>query len=336
MRGNVVSQTMRVVEISRPGTPDVLVPAERPIPVAGTGEVLVRVAAAGVNRPDVLQRRGMYPPPPGASDLPGLEVSGTIAALGPDVHGWREGDQVCALISGGGYAEYCVIPAPQCLPLPRGVDLIHAGGIPETTFTVWTNVFDRGRLASGETLLVHGGSSGIGTTAIQLAHARRARVFATAGSADKCAACEALGAEQAINYHETDFVAAVREATAGRGVDVVLDMVAGEYVQRNLEALAIDGRLVVIGRQGGMKSEIDVMPILRKRLTLTGSTLRTRSVAEKGAIAEAVRHHVWPLFESGDVRVVLHQTFPLEQAAEAHRVMEAGTHIGKLVLLTQA
>jgi putative PIG3 family NAD(P)H quinone oxidoreductase len=294
--------------------------------------VLIRVAAAGVNRPDILQRQGRYPPPPGVTDIPGLEVAGPIAAVGPDAGDWRVGDLACALVSGGGYAEYALAPAPQCLPLPRGMDLVHAAAVPETTFTVWTNLFERGRLAAGESVLVHGGSSGIGTTAIQIARARGARVFATAGSAVKCAACEALGAEQAFNYREVDFVERVKDVTAGRGVDVILDMVGGDYVQRNLDALAIEGRLVMIGRQGGGRSEIDVMAILRKRLTLTGSTLRVRSVAEKGAIARSVAEHVWPLFESGAIRVVVHATFPLDQAADAHRMMESSVHVGKLVL----
>ena len=327
---------MLAIEISSPGGPDVLVPVERPVPSIGAGEVLVKVAAAGVNRPDVLQRQGRYPPPPGVTDIPGLEIAGTIEAIGPAVTSWRVGDAVCALVSGGGYAEFCAVPAPQCLPIPRGFDVTHAAGIPETTFTVWTNVFERGRLAAGESILIHGGSSGIGTTAIQLAHARGARVFATAGSAEKCAACESIGAERGINYREADFVAAVKALTNGRGVDVVLDMVAGDYVQRNIDVLAMDGRLVMIGRQGGVKSEIDVMPILRKRLILTGSTLRTRSVEEKGALAQAVYQQVWPLFESGAVRVIVHETFPLRDAAAAHRVMESSTHVGKLVLTVQS
>ena len=323
---------MVAIEISTPGGPEVLVPVERPTPIAAVGEVLVKVAAAGVNRPDVLQRQGRYPPPPGITDIPGLEVAGIIEAVGPGVDSWRVGDRVCALVSGGGYAEFCVVPAPQCLPLPRGLDFTHAAAIPETTFTVWTNVFERGKLTRGETILIHGGSSGIGTTAIQLARAFGARVFATAGSTDKCKACEAIGAERAVNYREADFVAAVKELTNGRGVDVVLDMVAGDYVQRNIDALAMDGRLVMIGRQGGVKSEIDIMPILRKRLVLTGSTLRTRSIEEKGALANAVHQHVWPLFESGAVQVIVHQTFPLRDAASAHRVMESSAHVGKLVL----
>jgi NADPH2:quinone reductase len=296
--------------------------------------VLIKVAAAGVNRPDVLQRRGRYPPPPGASDIPGLEVSGTIEAVGSGVGEWKVGDAVCALLAGGGYAEYSVAPAPQCLPAPRGIDLITAGAIPETFFTVWTNVFDRGRLAPDEAILIHGGSSGIGTTAIQLARAFGSRVFATAGSAEKCAACERLGADRAINYREADFVAAVREATGGRGVDVVLDMVGGEYFARNIEVLAMEGRLVEIATLHGAKAEINIPTIMQRRLTITGSTLRARSVAEKALIAAAVREHVWPLFESGAVKPVVHATFPLREAAEAHRVMEASQHIGKLLLVT--
>jgi putative PIG3 family NAD(P)H quinone oxidoreductase len=327
---------MLTIEIKTPGGPEALVPVDRPVPSIGPGEVLVKVAAAGVNRPDVLQRQGRYPPPPGVTDIPGLEIAGTIEKVDPAVTAWRVGDRVCALVSGGGYAEFCAVPAPQCLPIPRGLDVTHAAAIPETTFTVWTNVFERGRLAAGESILIHGGSSGIGTTAIQLARACGARVFATAGSAEKCAACESLGAERCVNYRETDFVAAVKAGTNGHGVDVVLDMVAGDYVQRNIEVLAMDGRLVMIGRQGGVKSEIDIMPILRKRLTLTGSTLRTRSVEEKGALARAVHQYVWPLFESGAVRVIVHQTFPLRDAATAHRVMESSAHVGKLVLQVQS
>ena len=323
---------MLAIEISEPGGPEVLVPVERPTPVPAPGEVLIRVEAAGVNRPDVLQRLGRYPPPPGASDIPGLEVAGTIVDLGPGVTGRRVGERVCALLSGGGYAEYCTAPAAQCLPIPRGLSSTEAAGIPETTFTVWANVFERGRLAAGETFLVHGGSSGIGTTAIQLARAHGARVFTTAGSAEKCAVCVALGAELAINYHEQDFVTVVQAATGERGVQLVLDMVGGDYLQRNIDVLGMEGRLVMIGRQRGLRSEIDVMPILRRRLTLTGSTLRTRSVEEKGVLARAVHEHVWPLFESGTVRVPVHATFPLRDAAAAHRVMEASTHVGKLIL----
>jgi putative PIG3 family NAD(P)H quinone oxidoreductase len=324
---------MIAIEISQPGEPDVLVPVDRPRPSAGAGEVLIRVAAAGVNRPDVFQRRGRYPPPPGASDIPGLEVAGTVEALGADVSSFHVGDAVCALVAGGGYAEYCAAPAPQCLPVPRGVDLVAAAGIPETFFTVWTNVFERGRLQAGETLLVHGGSSGIGTTAIQIARARGARVFATAGSAEKCAACERLGAERAINYRSEDFVAAVRSLTGGSGADVVLDMVGGDYFARNLDVLTVEGRLVEIATLQGVKAELNIQTIMQRRLTITGSTLRARSVADKGAIARAVHQHVWPLIESGAVTPIVHATFPLRAAADAHRLMESSAHIGKLVLV---
>jgi putative PIG3 family NAD(P)H quinone oxidoreductase len=325
---------MIAIEISKFGGPEVLVPVERPRPVPGAGEVLIQVAAAGVNRPDAMQRRGQYPPPTGASDIPGLEVAGTIVEVGTDVTLWRLGDKVCALVTGGGYAEFCVAPAPQCLPIPRGLDLPTAAAIPETFFTVWTNVFERGRLQPGESILVHGGSSGIGTTAIQLARARGSRVFTTAGSAEKCAACEQLGAERCINYRETDFVVAVRELTGRKGVDVVLDIIGGDYVPRNIELLAVDGRLVQIGVQDGPDAQINLVPILRRRLTITGSTLRARSVAEKGAIAEAVKANVWPLLESGAVKPVIYQTFPLREAAEAHRVLDSSKHIGKIVLTT--
>ena len=325
---------MIAIEIARPGGPEVLVPVERPKPAPGAGEVLIQVAAAGVNRPDAMQRAGHYPPPPGASDIPGLEVAGTIVDVGSDVREWRAGDSVCALVAGGGYAEYCVAPAPQCLPVPRGCDLEHAAAIPEAFFTVWTNLFDRGRLKAGESVLIHGGTSGIGTTAIQLARARSSRVFATAGSAEKCAACERLGAERAINYREADFVAAIREATGGRGVDVVLDMVGGDYLARNLDVLATDGRLVQIAVLGGAKGTLNLIAMMQRRLTLTGSTLRARPVAEKAAIAVELRAHAWPLLEAGTVRPVIHATFPLRAAADAHRVLESGAHIGKLVLVT--
>ena len=324
---------MLAIEISRPGGPDVLVPVERPKPELALGEVLIKVEAAGVNRPDVMQRMGHYPPPPGASDVPGLEVAGVIVKIAHGVSEWRMGDRVCALLAGGGYAEFCVAPAPQCLPLPRGLDFVHAAAIPETFFTVWTNVFERGRLKSGESILIHGGSSGIGTTAIQLAHAFGARVFATAGSAAKCAACERLGAERAFNYRDVDFVAAVNDATNRRGVDLILDMVGGDYVARNIEALATDGRLVQIGLLGSYKAQVNLIALMQRRVTLTGSTLRARSIAEKGAIAAALRRHVWPLFESGTVTPVIHATFPLRSAAEAHRVMDSSEHIGKLVLV---
>jgi putative PIG3 family NAD(P)H quinone oxidoreductase len=311
----------------------VLVPVERPTPEPAAGEVLIKIAAAGVNRPDVMQRLGKYPPPPGASDVPGLEVAGTVARLGEGVGRWKPGDKVCALVSGGGYAEYCVAPSPQCLPVPKRTDLTAAAAIPETFFTVWTNLFERGRLKRGESVLIHGGSSGIGTTAIQLARAWSARVFATAGSADKCRACEQIGAERCFNYHEVDFAASVHELTGGRGVDVVLDMVGAEYFARNVEVLAMEGRLVEIATLRGGRTELNIQTIMQRRLTITGSTLRTRSVAEKGAIAAAVGEHVWPLVEAGTVKPILHQTFPLRDAAAAHRVMEASTHIGKLVLI---
>jgi putative PIG3 family NAD(P)H quinone oxidoreductase len=324
--------SMAVVEIAEPGGPEVLRPGRREVPRPGAGEVLIRVAAAGVNRPDVMQRQGHYPPPPGASDIPGLEVAGTIAALGEGVREWSVGDAVCALLAGGGYAEMAVAPVPQCLPLPRGLDFVMAAALPETFFTVWTNVFERGRLREGETLLVHGGASGIGTAAISLAHALGARVLATAGSPEKCAACLRLGAERAIDHTREDFVAAVDEATGGRGVDVVLDMVGGDYTPRNLRCLALEGRLVQIAFLRGPRVEVDLLTVMQRRLTLTGSTLRPRGVAEKGAIARALRERVWPLLEQGRVAPVVHATFPLEQAAEAHRLMESGRHVGKIVL----
>jgi putative PIG3 family NAD(P)H quinone oxidoreductase len=332
---------MIAIEISKFGGPDVLVPVERPRPVPLPGEVLIKVAAAGVNRPDAMQRRGGYAPPPGASDIPGLEVAGTIAEVGPGgpgVHriggGYQIGDEVCALVSGGGYAEFCAAPAVQCLPVPRGLDMVAAGAIPETSFTVWNNVFDRGHLKPGEWILIHGGSSGIGTIAIQLARVLGSRVLATAGSAEKCAACERLGAERAINYRETDFVAAVRETTGGRGVDVVLDIVGGDYVPRNIEVLAVEGRLVQIALQAGSTAQLNMVPLLVKRLTITASTLRARSVQEKGVVAAAVRANVWPLLESGAVKPIIHATFPLRAAADAHRLLESGQHIGKIVLVT--
>jgi putative PIG3 family NAD(P)H quinone oxidoreductase len=324
---------MICIEISHPGDPEVLVPAERPTPAPAADEVLIKVAAAGVNRPDIMQRRGKYPPPPGASDIPGLEVAGVVESVGSAVQEWRPGDRVCALLAGGGYAEYCVAPAPQCLPVPRSLDMVGAAALPETFFTVWTNLFDRGRLASGETVLVHGGSSGIGTTAIQLARALGARVFATAGSREKCAACERLGAERCINYREEDFVAVVRELTHGAGVDVILDMVGAEYFPRNLESLAAEGRLVEIATLRGTKTELNIQALMQRRLTVTGSTLRIRSVAQKGEIAAALRQHVWPLLEARTVAPVIHATFPLRDAAAAHRVMESGANVGKLVLV---
>jgi NADPH:quinone reductase len=323
---------MRVVEISRFGGPEVLVPARRPVPEPGEGEILIRVHAAGVNRPDALQRAGGYEPPPGASDLPGLEAAGEVAAVGPGAERWRVGDRVCALLPGGGYAEYVTTPAAHALPVPGGLPMTEAAGLCETFFTVWSNVFERGRLAAGEAFLVHGGSSGIGTTAIQLAAARGARVFATAGSAEKCAACERLGAERAINYREEDFVAVVQELTGGGGVDVILDMVGGAYIPRNVRALALEGRLVLIAFLGGAKVELNFSPVMRRRLTITGSTLRPQSVEAKARIAAGVEREVWPLIEAGRIRPVLDQTFPLEEAAAAHARMESSAHIGKIIL----
>ena len=324
---------MRAIEIAASGGPDVLRPVERPDPVPGEGEVLIRVAAAGVNRPDVMQRKGLYPPPDGASDLPGLEVAGEIVALGGGVTGWHPGDQVCALVSGGGYATLCVAPAPQCLPLPRGLDVVRAAAIPETFFTVWTNVFERGHLQAGESALVHGGASGIGTTAIQIATQRGARVFATAGSDEKCRACEQLGAVRAINYRTDDFGDAIRDLTGGRGVDLVLDIVGGSYVARNLAVLGVDGRLVQIGlMEGEAIAAVDFRRVLGRRLTITGSTLRPRSIDEKGRIAAALRREVWPLLESGAVQPIVDRVFPLAHAADAHRLMESGNYVGKIVL----
>ncbi|HRM47601.1 MAG TPA: NAD(P)H-quinone oxidoreductase [Alicycliphilus sp.] len=326
---------MQAVEITAFGAPEVLRLGERPVPMAGVGELLIRVAASGVNRPDVLQRKGHYAPPAGASDLPGLEVAGVIesgdaAALA--AAGFAVGDRVCALVAGGGYAEYCVAPVAQCLPVPAGLSDVEAASLPETFFTVWSNVFDRARLQAGETLLVQGGSSGIGVTAIQLARARGATVIITAGSDEKCAACLALGAHHAINYQAQDFVAEVQHITEGRGVDVVLDMVAGPYVAREVECLAEDGRIVIIAVQGGVKAEFNAALVLRKRLVITGSTLRPRPVAFKAAIAQALREQVWPLLASGAIKPVIHSTFAAADAAQAHALMESNQHIGKIVL----
>lgn len=334
--GFALPDSMTCVEIAEPGGPDVLRATKRPAPVPGPGEILIEVAAAGVNRPDMLQRQGRYDPPPGASDLPGLEVAGRVIAIGEGVAGWGSGDEVCALAAGGGYAEYCVVPAVQALPVPKGFSMTEAAAVPETYFTVWTNVFERGALKPGETLLVHGGSSGIGTTAIQLAKAFGATVFATAGNADKCRACEELGADRAIDYKSEDFVEVIRQQTGGRGVDVVLDMVGGDYIARDIEIMAVDGRHVSIAFLQGPKVSLNMMPVMTKRLTLTGSTLRARPVPEKGRIANALREKVWPLLEAGKVRPVIHRVFPLDQAAEAHRLMESSAHIGKIVLTTEA
>jgi NADPH:quinone reductase len=330
-----MADTMTAVEITTPGAPEVLKPGRRPIPKPGSGEVLIAVAAAGINRPDVMQRQGKYPPPPGASDIPGLEIAGTVAALGAGVSEFKVGDAVCALVSGGGYAEHCVAPVPQCLSVPKGLSMVEAAALPETYFTVWTNVFQRGRLKSGETMLVHGGSSGIGTTAIQLAKAFGARVFATAGSAEKCKACEALGADRAIDYKSEDFAAVVEQATGGKGVELVLDMVGGSYVERNLKCLAVDGRHVSIATQQGARIELNIITVMQKRLWLTGSTLRPRSVAEKGAIARELHEKVWPLLEAGKARPVIHATFPLAEAAKAHALMESSEHVGKIVLVVK-
>jgi NADPH:quinone reductase len=324
---------MIAIDLPQFGDASVLRVAERPSPAAGEGEVLIRVDAAGVNRPDIMQRQGKYPPPPGASDIPGLEVSGVVSAVGAGVDRWRVGDRVCALVAGGGYAEYCAAPAVQCLPVPKGLDMAAAAAVPETFFTVWTNVFQRGGLRSGETLLVHGGTSGIGTTAIQLAKAFGATVYATAGTDEKCAACVRLGATAAVNYRTDDFVAHVQRLTNGRGVDEILDIIGGDYLQRNVQCLALNGRLVQIGLIGGSRAQIDLRAVLQKRLTLTGSTLRARTVAEKGQLAAEVERHVWPLLSAGTVRPVVHRTFPLAQAADAHRLLESGDVIGKVVLL---
>ena len=326
-------ETMCAVEIKAPGGPEVLVPVLRPLPKPGKGEILVKVVAAGVNRPDVLQRQGGYPPPKGASDIPGLEIAGCVVAVGQGASRFEQGDEVCALVAGGGYAEYCTVPEPQALPAPQGLDLVNAAALPETFFTVWTNVFERGRLKSGETFLVHGGSSGIGTTAIQLASAFGARVFATAGNNLKCQACEKLGAEKGINYREEDFVEIIQQATNKRGVDVILDMVGGDYIEKNISLLATEGRLVNIAYLKGSKVEVNFLPVMLKRLTLTGSTLRPRSVAEKGAIARVLEEKVWPLLASGRIAPVIEGRFPLARAADAHRLMETSAHIGKIVLV---
>ncbi|ALK98117.1 NAD(P)H-quinone oxidoreductase [Massilia sp. WF1] len=323
---------MRAIEITQPGKPEVLQLCERPMPELKAGEILIRVIAAGVNRPDVFQRLGQYPVPPGASDLPGLEVAGEIVDGELGDSGFKKGDLVCALVQGGGYAEYCAAPLEQCLPVPKGLSALEAASLPETFFTVWSNVFQRAALQPGETLLVQGGSSGIGVTAIQLATALGHRVFATAGSADKCQACERLGAERAIDYKLEDFTAVVKELTGGKGVDVVLDMVGGDYLKREIACLADDGRIVLIALLGGARAEVDLGQVLRRRLTITGSTLRPRPVAFKAQIARELRERVWPLIEAGKIRPVIHRRFPLEQAAEAHTLMESSAHVGKIVL----
>jgi NADPH:quinone reductase len=323
---------MKAVEITTPGPPEVLQIVERPDPVVAADEILIDVAAAGVNRPDVLQRLGKYPVPPGASDIPGLEVAGIVAALGADVRAWTVGDPVCALLAGGGYAELANVPQEQCLPIPKGLTAIQAAALPETFFTVWTNVFQRGHLKAGETILIHGGTSGIGTTAIQLTKAFGARVMTTAGSDEKCEVARKLGADYAFNYRTVDWVAAAREANGGRGLEIILDMVGGEYIARNLDLLDLEGRLIQIAFLKSARAEIDFSVMMRKRLWITGSTLRPRTPAQKGVVAAEVFEQVWPLLENGTVAPVIHQVFPLADAAAAHRLMEAGTHIGKLVL----
>ena len=323
---------MTVIEITEPGGPEKLAVNHRPVPQPAPGEVLIQVATAGVNRPDCLQRQGGYPPPPGASDIPGLEVAGTIVALGEGVTEWRTGHQVCALLTGGGYAEYCIAPASQCLPIPAGLSLLQAAALPETLFTVWSNVFDRARLRPGEILLVHGGTSGIGTMAIQLARALGSRVFATVGGVEKMQPCFDLGAERVIHYHEEDFVQVVKEVTNKRGVDVILDMVGGDYVQRNLSALAVEGRLVFIAFLRGARVELNLAPVMMKRLTITGSTLRARPVADKAPIAQALRETVWPLLADGTVKPIIDRVFPLTEAVSAHTLMESNRHIGKILL----
>jgi len=326
------NKAMNCIEISEPGDPEVLKPSTRPVPQPAAGEVLIRVAAAGVNRPDCLQREGNYAPPPGTTDIPGLEVAGKVISVGDRVTEWNAGDQVSALVTGGGYAEYVTAPSPQCLPVPDGLDIVEAAALPETFFTVWTNVFERAQLKDGESLLVHGGSSGIGTTAIQIASRFGARVIVTAGSDKKCKACLQLGAERAVNYRNEDFVEAVQEFSGGRGVDVVLDMVGGDYIPRNIKALATDGRLVNIAFLRGFTIEINFMTVMLKRLILTGSTLRPQSVERKGEIAAALRERVWPLIARGEIKPVIHTTFPLANANEAHWLMESSQHIGKIML----
>ena len=327
-----VPARMTAISIRTPGPPEVLVPEERAVPQPGEGEVLVKVAAAGVNRPDVMQRMGQYPPPKGATDIPGLELAGEVVALGPGATRWKVGDTLTALVVGGGYAEYCAVPEPQALPIPAGLSMAEAAAMPETFFTVWHNVFERGALKAGETILVHGGSSGIGTVAIMLAKAFGARVFATAGSPEKCAACRRLGADLAINYRNEDFVAAAKAATGDKGVDVILDMVGGDYIERNYDVAAVEGRILQIAFLRGHSAKVDFRPMLAKRLHHTGSGLRPRSVADKGKMARALEEKVWPLVAAGRVRPVIDSTFPLAQAAAAHARLESGQHIGKIVL----
>ncbi len=331
----MIPEKMIAIQIREPGAPQVLQPVQRAVPAVAAGEVLVKVAAAGINRPDVLQRKGAYAPPPGASDIPGLEVAGEVVACGAGVREPALGSQVCALVAGGGYAQYVNVPAVQCLPVPAGLSLVEAAALPETFFTVWFNVFERARLQPGETLLVHGGASGIGTTAIMLAKAWGARVIVTAGSAAKCAACIKLGAAVAINYRETDFVAATLAATDGHGADVILDMVGGDYLARNVAACALDGRIALIATQGGTTAELDLRPMMGKRLSISACLLRPQPVATKGRLAQALRDRVWPLFASHGLRPLIHAQFPLAEAAAAHALMESDAHIGKIVLTVQ-
>ena len=326
--------TMTVIEIASPGGPEALRVASRPMPVPGPGEVLVAVAAAGINRPDIMQRKGQYPPPPGASDIPGLEIAGTVAAIGLGVHHWKVGDEVCALVTGGGYASHCVAPAPQCLPVPKGFSMVEAAALPETFFTVWHNVFERGKLRAGESILIHGGSSGIGTVAIQLARAFGASaIFATAGSREKCHACEQLGATRAIDYKHEDFVKVIKDATAGRGVDVILGMVGGDYIQRNISAAALWGRIVNIAYQQSFEAKVNFAPVLAKRLTLAATTLRSRTLAERTAIRDQVLARVWPLIAQGRIKPLVDSTFPLAEAQKAHDRMRESGHIGKILLV---
>lgn len=323
---------MQFIDIPEPGGPEALKLSAGPAPEAGPGQLLLKVLAAGVNRPDIAQRQGIYPVPPGASPIPGLEVCGEVAETGDGAEKFKKGDLICALVNGGGYAEYVAVPEGQCLPVPSGLSPIEAAALPETFFTVWTNVFERGALKEGETFLVHGGSSGIGTTAIQLATAKGARVFATAGSTEKCAACEALGAMKAVNYREQDFVEELKNATGGAGIDVILDMVGGDYLNLNIDLAALNGRIVIIAALGGRQAELNLAPVFMKCLVITGSVLRPRSDAEKAAIAASLKNEVWPLIESGEVKPVIHKTFPLKDAAKAHALMERSEHIGKIVL----
>ena len=327
---------MTAIAIPQPGGPECLIPESRSVPAPAPGEVLVKVAAAGLNRPDIMQRQGTYPPPKGVSDIPGLEIAGTIVALGNAVSGLKLGDQVCALVSGGGYAQYCPVPAVQCLPIPKGLSLVEAASLPESFFTVWSNLLDRGHLQKGETLLIHGGTSGIGVSGIQIAKALGATVYVTAGSAEKCAASEALGAKKAVNYQQEDFVEVLKEETGGKGIDVILDIVGGDYIPRNISLLAKEGRLINIAYQKGAKMEVNFLPVMLKRLTITGSTLRIRETEYKGTIAQGLKKNVWPLLEEGSIKPQVYATFPFRDARSAHELMESSAHIGKIVLTMES